>query len=141
MLMYHEICLNLLTFEKLSMSLDKIVTNLLQFNILLRQHWFLYKAGSTWIYRYQQGKSQRESKTCKQEVELIYATCSGETKADWEFLRVVNVDISINCAKQDIHLLFAMASPTRVILIACGSYNPVTNMHLRMFGKRLSQFL
>ncbi|XP_071170326.1 nicotinamide/nicotinic acid mononucleotide adenylyltransferase 1-like isoform X1 [Mytilus edulis] len=26
-----------------------------------------------------------------------------------------------------------MASPRRVVLIACGSYNPVTNMHLRMF--------
>lgn len=28
-----------------------------------------------------------------------------------------------------------MASPRRVVLIACGSYNPVTNMHLRMFGE------
>lgn len=26
-----------------------------------------------------------------------------------------------------------MSSPTRVVLLACGSYNPVTNMHLRMF--------
>ncbi|XP_064630068.1 nicotinamide/nicotinic acid mononucleotide adenylyltransferase 1-like isoform X2 [Lineus longissimus] len=26
-----------------------------------------------------------------------------------------------------------MAGPTRVVLLACGSYNPVTNMHLRMF--------
>lgn len=26
-----------------------------------------------------------------------------------------------------------MSSPTRCVLIACGSYNPVTNMHLRMF--------
>lgn len=26
-----------------------------------------------------------------------------------------------------------MSTPTRVVLIACGSYNPVTNMHLRMF--------
>lgn len=25
--------------------------------------------------------------------------------------------------------------PARVVLIACGSFNPVTNMHLRMFGK------
>ena len=25
--------------------------------------------------------------------------------------------------------------PTRVVLLACGSFNPVTNMHLRMFGK------
>jgi len=22
----------------------------------------------------------------------------------------------------------------RVVLLACGSYNPITNMHLRMFG-------
>ncbi|XP_041369366.1 nicotinamide/nicotinic acid mononucleotide adenylyltransferase 1-like [Gigantopelta aegis] len=28
---------------------------------------------------------------------------------------------------------FAMASPAKVILLACGSFNPVTNMHLRMF--------
>ncbi|GFN75675.1 nicotinamide/nicotinic acid mononucleotide adenylyltransferase [Plakobranchus ocellatus] len=26
-----------------------------------------------------------------------------------------------------------MATPSRVVLLACGSYNPVTNMHLRMF--------
>lgn len=26
-----------------------------------------------------------------------------------------------------------MASPTKVVLLACGSFNPVTNMHLRMF--------
>lgn len=25
-------------------------------------------------------------------------------------------------------------APTRVILMSCGSYNPPTNMHLRMFG-------
>ena len=30
---------------------------------------------------------------------------------------------------------FVMASPVKVMLIACGSFNPVTNMHLRMFGK------
>lgn len=23
----------------------------------------------------------------------------------------------------------------RVVLLACGSYNPITNMHLRMFGR------
>jgi len=23
----------------------------------------------------------------------------------------------------------------RVVLLACGSFNPITNMHLRMFGK------
>jgi len=23
----------------------------------------------------------------------------------------------------------------RVVLLACGSFNPVTNMHLRMFGR------
>ena len=28
-----------------------------------------------------------------------------------------------------------MAAPTRVVLLACGSFNPITNMHLRMFGK------
>lgn len=28
-----------------------------------------------------------------------------------------------------------MAVPKRVILLACGSFNPITNMHLRMFGK------
>lgn len=28
-----------------------------------------------------------------------------------------------------------MASTTRVVLLACGSFNPITNMHLRMFGK------
>lgn len=27
----------------------------------------------------------------------------------------------------------AMTSPARVMLISCGSYNPITNMHLRMF--------
>nr|XP_054766396.1 nicotinamide/nicotinic acid mononucleotide adenylyltransferase 1-like [Lytechinus pictus] len=26
-----------------------------------------------------------------------------------------------------------MAAPRRVILLACGSYNPITNMHMRMF--------
>ncbi|CAL1539673.1 unnamed protein product [Lymnaea stagnalis] len=26
-----------------------------------------------------------------------------------------------------------MASPTKIVLLGCGSYNPVTNMHLRMF--------
>lgn len=26
-----------------------------------------------------------------------------------------------------------MHSPTRVVLLACGSFNPITNMHLRMF--------
>ncbi|KAK2162451.1 hypothetical protein LSH36_98g02018 [Paralvinella palmiformis] len=26
-----------------------------------------------------------------------------------------------------------MCSPTRIILLACGSFNPITNMHLRMF--------
>ncbi|XP_071491609.1 nicotinamide/nicotinic acid mononucleotide adenylyltransferase 1-like [Diadema antillarum] len=26
-----------------------------------------------------------------------------------------------------------MAAPTRVMLLACGSFNPITNMHLRMF--------
>ncbi|XP_022094334.1 nicotinamide/nicotinic acid mononucleotide adenylyltransferase 1-like isoform X1 [Acanthaster planci] len=26
-----------------------------------------------------------------------------------------------------------MAAPTRVVLLACGSFNPITNMHLRMF--------
>ena len=31
--------------------------------------------------------------------------------------------------------LFAkMASPQKVVLLACGSFNPPTNMHLRMFG-------
>lgn len=29
-------------------------------------------------------------------------------------------------------------APTRVILMSCGSYNPPTNMHLRMFGKYIS---
>ena len=24
---------------------------------------------------------------------------------------------------------------TRVVLLACGSFNPITNMHLRMFGR------
>lgn len=28
-----------------------------------------------------------------------------------------------------------MSNPTKCVLLACGSYNPVTNMHLRMFGK------
>ena len=27
-----------------------------------------------------------------------------------------------------------MSVPTRVVLLQCGSYNPVTNMHMRMFG-------
>lgn len=26
-------------------------------------------------------------------------------------------------------------APRKVILLACGSFNPPTNMHLRMFGK------
>ena len=25
-------------------------------------------------------------------------------------------------------------TPSRVVLLACGSFNPITNMHLRMFG-------
>lgn len=29
-------------------------------------------------------------------------------------------------------------APTRVILMSCGSYNPPTNMHLRMFGTYIS---
>ena len=29
----------------------------------------------------------------------------------------------------------AMGTPTKVVLLACGSFNPITNMHLRMFGK------
>lgn len=29
-------------------------------------------------------------------------------------------------------------APTRVILFSCGSYNPPTNMHLRMFGTYIS---
>lgn len=29
-------------------------------------------------------------------------------------------------------------APTRVILMSCGSYNPPTNMHLRMFGMYIS---
>lgn len=29
-------------------------------------------------------------------------------------------------------------APTRVILMSCGSYNPPTNMHLRMFGTYMS---
>ena len=32
-------------------------------------------------------------------------------------------------------LRLKMAAPTRVVLLACGSFNPITNMHLRMFGK------
>lgn len=28
-----------------------------------------------------------------------------------------------------------MSTPLKVVLLACGSYNPITNMHLRMFGK------
>ncbi len=28
-----------------------------------------------------------------------------------------------------------MSVPARVVLLQCGSYNPITNMHLRMFGK------
>ena len=28
-----------------------------------------------------------------------------------------------------------MNTTTKCVLIACGSFNPVTNMHLRMFGK------
>lgn len=27
------------------------------------------------------------------------------------------------------------AQKAKVILLACGSYNPITNTHLRMFGK------
>ncbi|XP_072026696.1 nicotinamide/nicotinic acid mononucleotide adenylyltransferase 1-like isoform X2 [Amphiura filiformis] len=30
-------------------------------------------------------------------------------------------------------LRLKMAAPTRVVLLACGSFNPITNMHLRMF--------
>ena len=30
-----------------------------------------------------------------------------------------------------------MSMPTRIVLLACGSFNPITNMHLRMFGKNL----
>jgi len=29
----------------------------------------------------------------------------------------------------------------RVVLLACGSFNPVTNMHLRMFGKFRQTFV
>ena len=32
-------------------------------------------------------------------------------------------------------------APTRVILMSCGSYNPPTNMHLRMFGTYMSFFI
>ena len=32
-----------------------------------------------------------------------------------------------------------MATTPKVVLLACGSFNPVTHMHLRMFGK--SDFL
>lgn len=33
-------------------------------------------------------------------------------------------------------LLLTMAScPQKIFLLACGSFNPVTNMHLRLFGK------
>ena len=28
-----------------------------------------------------------------------------------------------------------MANRTPLVLITCGSFNPITNMHLRMFGK------
>lgn len=28
-----------------------------------------------------------------------------------------------------------MTGSQKVVLLACGSYNPPTNMHLRMFGK------
>jgi len=28
-----------------------------------------------------------------------------------------------------------MSAKRQVVLVGCGSFNPVTNMHLRMFGK------
>ena len=28
----------------------------------------------------------------------------------------------------------------RIVLLSCGSFNPVTNMHLRMFGKLIRTF-
>ncbi|XP_011661095.1 nicotinamide/nicotinic acid mononucleotide adenylyltransferase 1 isoform X2 [Strongylocentrotus purpuratus] len=35
--------------------------------------------------------------------------------------------------RQPLRSIDKMAAPTRVLLLACGSYNPITNMHLRMF--------
>lgn len=35
----------------------------------------------------------------------------------------------------------AAASKTRVVLALCGSFSPITNMHLRMFGKQLASLL
>ena len=35
----------------------------------------------------------------------------------------------------------AAVSKARVVLILCGSMNPVTNLHLRMFGKWLVNLL
>jgi len=32
-------------------------------------------------------------------------------------------------------------TPTKVVLLACGSFNPPTNMHLRMFGKSCFRLL
>lgn len=34
-----------------------------------------------------------------------------------------------------------MSVPTRVMLLACGSFNPITNMHLRMFGEYIVGFI
>lgn len=34
----------------------------------------------------------------------------------------------------------SMTSPTKCVLLACGSFNPVTNMHLRMFGRYIIYF-
>lgn len=34
----------------------------------------------------------------------------------------------------------SIASKTRVVLALCGSFSPVTNLHLRMFGKIYSKF-
>ena len=40
---------------------------------------------------------------------------------------------SLNCLGQPREL--TMASQRSAVLLACGSFNPPTNMHLRLFGK------
>lgn len=35
----------------------------------------------------------------------------------------------------------AVASKTRIVLALCGSFSPVTNLHLRMFGKPVQPLL